>query len=774
MKVMVRNGERDAPARAAADSGRQRFLGAWLRGRRGGERRGDSEREQAIIRLVLGGIVVLYMVTAGSEGADAQSVATVRWVGGLFLLAAAVLLLAALRGLGPAYVRRSFGILLDLSGTSLMMAVSGESGAPLLGIYLWVIVGNGFRYDTRYLALATALSVIGFSLAALSSPYWHAHPFFALSYLLVLLIIPSYVAALLGKLHRAVRQAEAASSAKSRFLAKMSHELRTPLNGVIGVSDLLLDADLRGQERELVRTIHASGRTLLGIIDNILDFSKIEAGRINIAPAQLDLRRLVSETVAMFGAEARRKGIALDTHLDPRLPPAVRGDPLHIRQVLMNLLGNAVKFTESGGVTVRVLCADDDAASSSLDVRFEVEDTGIGIAIADQPHIFESFRQANPGTARRYGGTGLGTAIARELVRLMDGRIGFRSSAGEGSLFWFELPLARVPLAAVAGAADSAEAPDDPAAAAMDARGSAAAGAAENILSLTDHHRRQAPGRGLKVLVAEDNDANRRVLRAVLERAGHRLVMVEDGEAALDVLEAQGGSLDLLVLDKNMPGRCGLEVFRAQRFMYPQDPIPTIILSADATDAALAEARDAGVDAYLTKPVEGRRLLDSIARVARAAAGDGGADSTGAHAAMSAEPNRSEPPQGSAVGGDEPLLDPHKLASLRGLDAGSGFFEQLVSGFREDAERAVDGVAEALRDADYPALRRALHALEGSAVELGARRLVGAARRLRSLRPFELDSAQARRLLGELREILATTLQALGQPQPEAPAHRQP
>jgi two-component system sensor histidine kinase RpfC len=243
--------------------------------------------------------------------------------------------------------------------------------------------------------------------------------------------------------------------------------------------------------------------------------------------------------------------------------------------------------------------------------------------------------------------------------------------------------------------------------------------------------------------------------------------LVTDGEAALDALAADGDALDLLVLDKNMPGRGGLEVFRAQRFMRPQAPIPTIILSADATEDAFAEAQAAGVEAYLTKPIEGRALLDTIARVARRQR----------HSAVVGD----APPVGSssgAVAGAEPLLDADKLAELRRLGRGSNFFNEMLAGFQGDAHTAMAGIAESLHVGDYPALRRSVHALEGSAGEIGARRLVGAVRRLRSLRPFELDSARARGLEGDVRQALAGTLRELGihstdqaDAKPEAAAH---
>ena len=282
---------------------------------------------------------------------------------------------------------------------------------------------------------------MGFGVVTLYADYWRLHPFLSASYLLVLLLIPAYVAILLTKLRTAIQQANEASLAKSQFLAKMSHELRTPLNGVIGMSDLLMDASLQRREKEFVRTIHNSGKTLLGIIDNILDFSRIEAGRLPVEAVDFDLHQLVAETVAMFLPQAQRKEIALTHRFDPRVPFSLRGDALHIRQILMNLLGNAMKFTDQGSVDVRVSWRKPRMPRVASRIRFEIEDTGIGIAAEDQQGIFESFRQASASDVRRIGGTGLGTAIARELAYLMDGRIGLRSAPGKGSLFWVELPL---------------------------------------------------------------------------------------------------------------------------------------------------------------------------------------------------------------------------------------------------------------------------------------------------------------------------------------------
>lgn len=405
---------------------------------------GDSEPEQAIkVRLAIGLAIFLYFGVPWASGEQwhetffsTPSLITLAYYTGAIIIAAAIFINPR-----PSPVRRVAGILLDLTSLSVLMFFAGDESVFLFVIYLWVILGNGFRYGSRYLYISLAVGIIGFTIVLLSGQYWadiHHKPI-GYSLLLLLLLIPLYSAFLINKLHAAIRTAKLANEAKSRFLANMSHELRTPLNGVIGVADLLGETDLNRQQHEFVNIMRNSANTLLGLIENVLDISKIEAGKINIAKEAFDLHGLVNNIIQLQSAMGESKGLRVSHCIDSRIDFRLIGDPQHLRQVLINLLGNAVKFTDKGAVKLLIRQAGADTINQQIRVRFEVQDTGIGISEEYLEKIFEDFTQANNGGAVKYQGTGLGTTISKQLVELMGGEIGVESQLGLGTTFWFEL-----------------------------------------------------------------------------------------------------------------------------------------------------------------------------------------------------------------------------------------------------------------------------------------------------------------------------------------------
>ena len=397
-----------------------------------------QEFEQAVIRIAIISVILLYLTWLDLT----TQVISRQLLGGTILFGvhltlAIAILVSVLRSPAKSPARIVLGIFLDIGSFSIAMMTTGEAGAPWWAGCLWITFGNGFRYGEKYLYLSALLSIIGFSTALLTSDFWVVNRTIGIGLLGALIVLPGYSAILIKRVQAERQRAEAASLAKSEFLARMSHEIRTPLNGIIGTSDLLTSCELGKQEQAYVETITTSGKTLLRLIEDILDISKIEAGRMVVEETDFDLHNLIKSTVRMFNPEASNKGLKLISHIGLEIPYRLMGDPHRLRQILINLIGNAIKFTEKGSVELRCrIVRRQDGASL---IRFEVIDTGIGIALEQQEHIFEKFTQADESTTRRFGGTGLGTSIARNLVELMGGRIGLDSTPGIGTRFWFDI-----------------------------------------------------------------------------------------------------------------------------------------------------------------------------------------------------------------------------------------------------------------------------------------------------------------------------------------------
>lgn len=398
------------------------------------------EQGQASLRMAIAIAGVIYLSIAMDPFSSLPPPFWVWFCLGVLAYSSLILFLA-LRARETSPVRRFAGNVIDVAATSVALAHTGEAGVVFFAVYLWVTIGNGFRFGVPSLIVSAVLSLIGFGAVVAVSDLWREHLAFAGGVLITLILLPLYAAHLIGMLNTALQRAEEANASKGRFLARMSHELRTPLNGILGSTDLLeASRRLSSEERSLLQVIRDSVQVSLGQINNVLDFSKIEAGKLTLERTNLDLHEVINSAAGMVRPAATQKGLRLLVRIAPETPFRLVGDPHHLRAILLNLLSNAVKFTERGFVCVEA-SGGWDATTRKAMIRLEVRDTGIGIAPDALDRIFESFTQEDTSTTRRHGGTGLGTTIAKQLVELMGGRIGVQSVKGQGSVFWCEIPF---------------------------------------------------------------------------------------------------------------------------------------------------------------------------------------------------------------------------------------------------------------------------------------------------------------------------------------------
>jgi signal transduction histidine kinase/ActR/RegA family two-component response regulator len=377
------------------------------------------------------------------------------------------------------------------------------------------------------------------------------------------------------RLKLAQARAEAANRAKSEFLANMSHEIRTPLNGVVSMADALSRRPLDAQEHQMVELIRSSGDTLERLLTDILDSAKIEAGQVDLEPTVFDLGHAIDDVALLWRAKAEDKGVALELRVDPGTPRWVEGDAVRLRQVLTNLVSNALKFTEAGAVTLSVEPRPDGR------VAFQVRDTGVGFDGEQKGRIFQRFQQADGSITRRFGGTGLGLTISSALVELMGGELDCDSTAGQGSVFFFDLPL------------PTAQAPVASGAAVVEADGLGAA--------------------PIRILLADDHPANRKVVEIMLAATVVELVAVEDGRQAVEAF-AEGG-FDLVLMDMQMPVMDGLTATRAIRTLEAEQGLrrtPILMLTANAMAEHVEAGRQAGADGHLTKPITLTALLTAM------------------------------------------------------------------------------------------------------------------------------------------------------------------
>jgi len=822
-------------------------------------KRGLDERGQAKVRVLLHSLLVLF--TASSYWLHEEiSIQLVAEISIASMVSAAGLYYWAKQLAHPgttAYSRvaqRSCSVLSDNLFISLVLWLGGEATAGVWGMYLWISIGYGMRFGVSWLRFNTAVSVAAFTVVYLAVPFWHTHSLFSFALLVTMVAVPLYTAWLINELHSAVEERERAYGERSLFLARMSHELRTPLHAIITTADLLKNR-LKGSEAmDLANLVSTSSTTLLDLINRVLDLSKFESGDYAISIIPMSLHQVVSDSATIVLPEAAKKELVLNVYLDAAIDPLVFGAPDQLKEVLINLLGNAVKFTQHGEVCIAANYLAED--SSDVKVRFEVRDTGPGIPAAKLADIMEPFVQADQSITRSHGGTGLGTAFSRELVRAMGGELSVSSAVGEGTVFSFDLTFKKQKLtpsdfsgiglsivligdgetserlkvdledigARVHSYSDWESAAEHLASAALEHRisglvidldqyssritetltllrrssksrifpifgygeeclRSVATNAGcisfatkplsgiiqtrmlsefASLVSVVNHEDEfvagtEAPGTALKILVADDDATNRKILQTILLSAGHSCVLVEDGEEALHELVTS--RYDAAVIDMHMPKRDGVEVVKLYKFssFNERSPTPVIMFTADATLAARKHAIEAGVVQFLTKPVKPAVLLQVIYT---AAAGPDAVGRVGLKEPCEVSQESSVVPlvrqavdpvsDGTAMIKEEQIAD---LLCFMSPEERIDFF----SDFAEDAQGYVMSFLESSSSDDVAVAQKEMHSLAGAAVTVGALDLAEMAKRIEKM-PIEEVLRHHSALAPELRALLEKTL----------------
>ena len=478
--------------------------------------------------------------------------------------------------------RRYVTLLADLGIMTFFMHLGGAKVASFYPIILWVIIGNGIRFGERFLKVGIVAGSLGFGSLLMWDEYWSTHLNVGVGLFIGIIVLPVFFLGVLRRLRQVselkieLAQSRLADKAKDQFLATMSHEIRTPMNGVLGMAETLSATNLDTQQREYLHIITRSVESLLNIINDILDYSKITSSSLALESVPVDLEQVLGDIHSLLRTSAENQGIELEFEVEPAAHGWFLGDPTRIRQIVLNLVGNAIKFTQRGGV--RVTCRAGDFADG-CNLELKIRDSGIGIPADRLGAIFRQFEQADNSTTRRYGGTGLGLAISRKLARMMGGDIAVKSTEGKGSTFTVLLRLERTEKPVAVPVPEPAVLPDF----------------------------------GLRALVAEDNKFNQVVVRNLAKRIGISVDIAENGAEAVRMVG--DGEYDLVLMDIRMPVMNGYEA--AARIRARGDEIasiPILAVTAEATKADIQRCLEAGMDQHLSKPL---RIADVAAAIER-------------------------------------------------------------------------------------------------------------------------------------------------------------
>lgn len=545
--------------------------------------RPDSEFEQAMLRLVISAALLLYAFVADDSTYNHNLIvalpATVFAIGLIYLA-------AVLSSKKVSVIRRSLGIIVDIGACSIGIYFGGEWAYSIFWVFIFILIGNGFRYGSSYTYFASVLSLLGIAVSWNFSPYWSLSNLMTIGLVIGILMITIYLVALLNRVQNLIDEVQKATDAKSQFLANISHEIKTPMNGILGMLDIVQSQELPDKIHSQIGMAQHSAESLLMLMNDILDLSKLESGKVTLENKIFSIHDLVEEVVELSKPSAEAKKLPLDFRILESVPEFVKGDPFRLRQILFNLLSNAIKFTEKGEVKVIV---DSKQSINGVELNFSVIDTGIGMPDSIQEKIFDQFQQADVSTTRKYGGTGLGLSICKALVEAMHGNISVKSTELVGSVFEFNVFLKRAEIEE------------------------------SHQSKVKTQSTKASPSKiedKVNILLVEDNAINQEIARTMFEKMGCKVDVSADGRNVVEYFTKHlEHDIDIIFMDCQMPFMDGYETTESLKTIWENSPdssIPIVALTANAMPGDKKKCLASGMDDYIAKPVSYDALLATL------------------------------------------------------------------------------------------------------------------------------------------------------------------